>query len=125
MTFSRVVALSGGVGGARFLDGVARALPPGALTAVVNTGDDFVHWGLYVSPDVDTVIYTLAGLADETRGWGLTGETFHDVRELKKILKGYLSRKHRTSYFGPRDAAQAATAAVLASVTKTCRGPRS
>ncbi|MSP60233.1 MAG: 2-phospho-L-lactate transferase [Myxococcales bacterium] len=72
----RVVALSGGVGGARFLDGVARALPPGALTAVVNTGDDFVHLGLHIAPDLDTVMYTLAGLADETRGWGLREETF-------------------------------------------------
>jgi LPPG:FO 2-phospho-L-lactate transferase len=72
----KVVALSGGVGGARFLDGVARALPAGALTAVVNTGDDFVHLGLTICPDLDTVMYTLAGLGDEERGWGLRGETF-------------------------------------------------
>lgn len=57
----KVVALSGGVGGARLLDGLARALPAEALTAIVNTGDDFVHLGLHVSPDVDTVMYTLAG----------------------------------------------------------------
>src|SRR5712692_771193 len=76
MTWSRVVALSGGVGGARFLDGLARALPPGDLTAIVNTGDDFVHLGLYICPDLDTVMYTLAGVADEERGWGLSGETF-------------------------------------------------
>lgn len=72
-----VVALSGGVGGARFLEGLARALPEGALTAVVNTGDDFEHWGLHVSPDLDTVMYTLAGLSHEERGWGLADETFH------------------------------------------------
>ncbi|HEY8040270.1 MAG TPA: 2-phospho-L-lactate transferase [Polyangiaceae bacterium] len=71
-----VVALSGGVGGARLLRGLARALPGDALTAVVNTGDDFEHWGLHVSPDVDTVMYTLAGLAHEERGWGLATETF-------------------------------------------------
>jgi LPPG:FO 2-phospho-L-lactate transferase len=71
-----VVALSGGVGGARFLDGLARALPPEALTAVVNTGDDFEHLGLYISPDLDTVMYTLAAIGDEERGWGLAGETF-------------------------------------------------
>ncbi len=76
MSFSRVVALSGGVGGARFLDGVMRALPPGALTCIVNTGDDFVHLGLTICPDLDTVMYTLAGLGDEARGWGLAGETF-------------------------------------------------
>jgi LPPG:FO 2-phospho-L-lactate transferase len=72
----RVVALSGGVGGARFLDGLARALPPEDLTIVVNTGDDFVHLGLHISPDVDTVMYTLAGLAHEERGWGLAEESF-------------------------------------------------
>jgi LPPG:FO 2-phospho-L-lactate transferase len=72
----RVVALSGGVGGARLLDGLARALPEGELTCIVNTGDDFEHLGLHVSPDLDTVMYTLSGLADEERGWGLAGETF-------------------------------------------------
>ena len=71
-----VVALSGGVGGARLLRGLARVLPEGALTAIVNTGDDFEHWGLHVSPDVDTVMYSLAGLAHEERGWGLAVETF-------------------------------------------------
>jgi LPPG:FO 2-phospho-L-lactate transferase len=71
-----VVALSGGVGGARLLDGLARALPAGSLTAVVNTGDDFVHLGMHVSPDLDTVMYTLGGLAHEERGWGLAQETF-------------------------------------------------
>src|SRR6266849_4488869 len=76
MTWSRVVALSGGVGGARFLDGLARALPPGELLTIVNTGDDFVHLGLYICPDLDTVMYTLAEVADEERGWGLSGETF-------------------------------------------------
>ena len=72
----KVVALSGGVGGARLLDGLARALRPGELTAIVNTGDDFVHLGLHISPDLDTVMYTLAGLAHEERGWGLAEESF-------------------------------------------------
>jgi len=72
----KVVALSGGVGGARLLDGLARALRPGELTAIVNTGDDFVHLGLHISPDLDTVMYTLAGLANEERGWGLAEESF-------------------------------------------------
>jgi LPPG:FO 2-phospho-L-lactate transferase len=71
-----VVVLSGGVGGARLLDGLAAVLPGSALTAIVNTGDDFVHWGLHIEPDLDTVMYTLGGLADEQRGWGLAGETF-------------------------------------------------
>ncbi|MDB4968514.1 MAG: domain protein containing protein [Myxococcales bacterium] len=71
-----IVVLSGGVGGARFLDGVVRALPPDTVTAIVNTGDDFVHLGLTICPDLDTVMYTLAGLSDEQRGWGLQGESF-------------------------------------------------
>jgi len=74
--FKSVVFLSGGVGGARLLHGMAQVLPAQALTVIVNTGDDFEHWGLSVSPDLDTVMYTLSGLADEARGWGLLGETF-------------------------------------------------
>ena len=84
MTLTKVVALSGGVGGARFLDGLAQALPPGALTAIVNTGDDFEHLGLYVCPDLDTVMYTLAGLGDEARGWGLAGETFGAMEMVRR-----------------------------------------
>jgi LPPG:FO 2-phospho-L-lactate transferase len=71
-----VVYLSGGVGGARFAHGLARVLPPERLTLIVNTGDDFSHWGLAISPDLDTVMYSLADLADVARGWGLSGETF-------------------------------------------------
>jgi LPPG:FO 2-phospho-L-lactate transferase len=71
-----VVFLSGGVGGARLLHGMAQVLPAEVLTAIVNTGDDFEHWGLSICPDLDTVMYTLGGLADETRGWGLLNETF-------------------------------------------------
>jgi LPPG:FO 2-phospho-L-lactate transferase len=80
----KVVALSGGVGGARLLDGLARAMAPGSLTAIVNTGDDFVHLGLNVSPDIDTVMYTLAGLAHEERGWGLAEETFAGLGMVKR-----------------------------------------
>jgi len=79
-----VVALAGGVGGARLIDGLDSALPPGALTAVVNTGDDFRHWGLHISPDLDTVMYTLAGLSPEDRGWGIEGDTFHVLAEAKR-----------------------------------------
>jgi LPPG:FO 2-phospho-L-lactate transferase len=80
----KVVALSGGVGGARLMDGLARALPDGDLTCVVNTGDDFVHLGMHVSPDVDTVMYTLAGLAHEERGWGLAEESFAGLAMIKR-----------------------------------------
>lgn len=81
---SRIVALSGGVGGARFLDGLAAALPAADLTCIVNTGDDFEHLGLTICPDLDTVMYTLAGLADEARGWGLSGETFAGLEMVRR-----------------------------------------
>lgn len=80
----RVVALAGGVGGARLVDGLDQALPPGALRVVVNTGDDFMHWGLHISPDLDTIMYTLAGLSPEERGWGIEGDTFHVLREARQ-----------------------------------------
>ena len=69
-----IVALSGGVGGARLAAGLARVLPPEQLLVVVNDGDDFDHWGLRVCPDLDTVMYTLAGRVDESQGWGLADE---------------------------------------------------
>lgn len=72
----RVVALSGGVGGAKLADGLAALLEPGELSIIVNTADDFTHWGFHIAPDVDTVMYTLAGLSHPTQGWGLAGETF-------------------------------------------------
>jgi LPPG:FO 2-phospho-L-lactate transferase len=80
----RVVALAGGVGGARLVDGLDRALPPGDLTIIVNTGDDFHHWGLHISPDLDTVMYTLAGLSPEERGWGIEGDTFYALEEAER-----------------------------------------
>jgi LPPG:FO 2-phospho-L-lactate transferase len=71
-----VAVLAGGVGGARFLRGLTDALEPERVAAVVNVGDDLEVAGLHVSPDLDTVLYTLAGLADEERGWGRAGETW-------------------------------------------------
>ena len=72
----RVCALAGGVGGAKLAAGLQDALPPGDLTMVVNTADDFELWGLRVCPDLDTVMYTLAGLANPQTGWGVAGESF-------------------------------------------------
>lgn len=69
------VALAGGVGGARLADGLYRALEPGRLTVVVNTADDFTHLGLRICPDLDTVMYTLAGIANPRQGWGIEGDT--------------------------------------------------
>ncbi len=72
-----VVALAGGVGGAKLADGLKNALPFENLTVVVNTGDDFEHLGLMICPDLDTVCYTLAGLANPVTGWGRADESFH------------------------------------------------
>jgi LPPG:FO 2-phospho-L-lactate transferase len=73
----RIVLLSGGVGGARFARGLHRALEPGELTVIGNVGDDLEVLGLSISPDLDSILYTLAGLSDEERGWGRAGETWN------------------------------------------------
>jgi len=74
-TRARVVALAGGVGAARFLAGLVRAVPPEDVAVIVNTGDDMRFYGVHVSPDVDIVTYTLAGLVDRARGYGIEGDT--------------------------------------------------
>ena len=74
-TRARVVALAGGVGAARFLAGLVRAVPPEDVAVIVNTGDDLRFYGVHVSPDVDIVTYTLAGLVDRARGYGIEGDT--------------------------------------------------
>ncbi|MGU3495120.1 2-phospho-L-lactate transferase [Xanthobacteraceae bacterium A53D] len=79
-----VVGLAGGVGGARLLDGLDRRLGAN-LRAIVNTGDDFIHLGLSISPDLDTVTYTLAGIANEVTGWGVSGETWTTMEALSQI----------------------------------------
>ncbi|MGE0700974.1 MAG: 2-phospho-L-lactate transferase [Hyphomicrobiaceae bacterium] len=81
----RWVALCGGIGGAKLALGLARVLPAEALTIVVNTGDDFRHLGLHVSPDIDTVLYTLAGLSNRELGWGLEGETWGFMEAMERI----------------------------------------
>jgi len=77
-----ILALSGGVGGAKLAAGLAAALPPERLTIAVNTGDDFEHLGLTVCPDIDSVVYALAGLNDTVRGWGTIDETWHTMERL-------------------------------------------
>ncbi len=81
----RILALAGGVGGAKLCVGLARTLPAEDLQIVVNTGDDFWHLGLAISPDIDSVLYALAGLNDAERGWGLAGETWSFMAALEKI----------------------------------------
>jgi LPPG:FO 2-phospho-L-lactate transferase len=84
MTDRRIVALAGGVGGAKLADGLASLLGD-RLVVVVNTGDDFEHLGLHISPDLDTVMYTLAGIADPERGWGLRGETWTFMEQVARL----------------------------------------
>jgi LPPG:FO 2-phospho-L-lactate transferase len=80
-----VLALSGGIGGAKLALGLYRVLPPGALTVVANTGDDFEHLGLAISPDVDTLLYTLAGLDNPELGWGRRDETWTFMKALGSL----------------------------------------
>jgi LPPG:FO 2-phospho-L-lactate transferase len=79
-----VTVLAGGVGAARLLTGMVRAVPPASVTAVVNTGDDMVLHGLAISPDLDTVTYTVAGAIDPERGWGLRDETWQAMATLER-----------------------------------------
>jgi LPPG:FO 2-phospho-L-lactate transferase len=82
---ARIVALAGGVGGAKLAHGLALTLPPENLTVVVNTGDDFEHLGLYICPDLDTVCYTLAGLANPETGWGQADDTWKALAALELL----------------------------------------
>src|SRR5919204_4431517 len=80
-----IVALSGGVGGARFLGGLVEAVDPAEVTVIGNVGDDVEVLGLYVSPDLDTILYGLAGLGDDERGWGRADETWHALAEAERL----------------------------------------
>lgn len=82
---SRVVVLTGGVGGAKLVLGLQHLLPAGEVTAIVNTGDDFVHLGLPISPDIDTLLYTLAGKANAAQGWGREGESWSFMGALREL----------------------------------------
>ncbi|HEX3334344.1 MAG TPA: 2-phospho-L-lactate transferase CofD family protein, partial [Acidimicrobiales bacterium] len=80
-----LVALCGGVGAARMLSGLVRVLPPHDLTAIVNVGDDTELHGLHISPDLDTVTYTLAGMDNRETGWGVAGESWAVMDELGRL----------------------------------------
>jgi LPPG:FO 2-phospho-L-lactate transferase len=82
---SKILAISGGVGGAKLVLGLSRCLAADELCIVANTGDDFLHHGLHISPDLDTVMYTLAGLNDTERGWGLAGESWNFLAGLDAL----------------------------------------
>ena len=81
----KIVALAGGVGGAKLAHGLAQLLAPEDLTVIVNTGDDFEHYGLYICPDLDTVCYTLAGLANPETGWGRINESWNVIENATRL----------------------------------------
>ncbi|MFN8382342.1 MAG: 2-phospho-L-lactate transferase [Anaerolineales bacterium] len=81
----KITALAGGVGGAKLAHGLAQILAPEELTIIVNTGDDFEHLGMYICPDLDTVCYTLGGLANSETGWGRAGETWNAITNIEKL----------------------------------------
>ena len=80
-----ITVLAGGVGAAKFLEGLAAIMPPEQITVIANTGDDAEFHGLHVSPDMDTVMYTLAGIVDRGRGWGISGDTFYCLQALGRL----------------------------------------
>jgi LPPG:FO 2-phospho-L-lactate transferase len=80
-----IVSLAGGVGAARFLDGLSRVIPPRDLYIVGNTGDDLEMYGLEISPDLDTVTYTLAGLVNPVNGWGIADDTFECLEAMRRL----------------------------------------
>ena len=80
-----IVVLTGGTGGAKFVDGLRQAVPAKDLTIIVNTGDDLEWWGLYISPDLDSITYVLAGLLSKERGWGVKGDTFFCLQAMGEL----------------------------------------
>jgi LPPG:FO 2-phospho-L-lactate transferase len=80
-----LVVLTGGTGGAKLIEGLAAEMDPAQLTIVCNTGDDCVFHGLYISPDIDTIVYTLAGLSDAEKGWGIKGDSFTVLAQLRRL----------------------------------------
>jgi LPPG:FO 2-phospho-L-lactate transferase len=80
-----ISVLTGGTGGAKFVQGLVRVIPPGEITIIVNTGDDLTWWGLHVSPDLDSITYALAGVLSRERGWGVDGDTFSCLERMRQL----------------------------------------
>ena len=80
-----ITVLTGGTGGAKFVDGLRQVVPPEELTLIVNTGDDLLWWGLYVSPDIDSITYVLSGMLSRERGWGVKGDTFFCLQHMGQL----------------------------------------
>ncbi len=82
-----IVVLTGGTGGAKFVDGLRQVVSAKELTIIVNTGDDLEWWGLYVSPDLDSITYVLAGVLSKERGWGVKGDTFFCLQAMEELAQ--------------------------------------
>ncbi len=80
-----ITVLTGGTGGAKFVDGLRQVIAPDELTIIVNTGDDLLWWGLYVSPDIDSITYVLSGMLSKERGWGVKGDTFFCLQHMGQL----------------------------------------
>lgn len=80
-----ITVLTGGTGGAKFVDGLRQVVPAEELTLIVNTGDDLLWWGLYVSPDIDSITYVLSGMLSRERGWGVKGDTFFCLQHMGQL----------------------------------------
>src|SRR6476659_3750303 len=80
-----ITVLTGGTGGAKFVDGLSQVVAPEELTIIVNTGDDLLWWGLYVSPDIDSITYVLSGMLSKERGWGVKGDTFFCLQHMGQL----------------------------------------
>ncbi|PYX37469.1 MAG: 2-phospho-L-lactate transferase [Acidobacteria bacterium] len=80
-----ITVLTGGTGGAKFVDGLRQVIAPEELTIIVNTGDDLLWWGLYVSPDIDSITYVLSGMLSKERGWGVKGDTFFCLQHMGQL----------------------------------------
>lgn len=81
----KIIALAGGVGGAKMVHGLVQVLPPEDITVIVNTGDDFIHLGLNICPDLDTICYTLAGIANPETGWGIVNDTWNAINTVDAL----------------------------------------
>ncbi|MBI2525645.1 MAG: 2-phospho-L-lactate transferase [Candidatus Rokubacteria bacterium] len=119
----KTAVLAGGTGAAKLLRGLARLVDPADLTIIGNTGDDLRLWGLHISPDLDTVCYTLAGVVDPARGWGRRGETFHALEAMGRFGeptwfslgdRDLATHLHRTRLLAEGRTLTEATAAVAA-----------
>ena len=98
----RYVVLSGGIGGAKLAQGLSLCRPAEELLVVGNIGDDFEHWGLHISPDLDTLMYTLAGVANPELGWGRAGETWHVEKTSQAHVPTTLRRDRKQQQCWPQ-----------------------